>query len=105
MDQNFTSQTVSLDGRSASIPAGAASGVREECGIFGIYDTAGGTVSREIYKGLCALQHRGQESCGIAVSSTDGPPKNIRFHKGLGLVSEVFDESILSSLSGNLGIG
>ena len=105
MDQHFTSQTVSTDSRPAPISAGYASGVREECGIFGIYDTAGGGVSREIYRGLCALQHRGQESCGIAVSSTDGPPKNIRFHKGLGLVSEVFDEPRIASLTGNLGVG
>ena len=105
MDQHFISQTVSTDSRPAPISAGYASGVREECGIFGIYDTAGGGVSREIYRGLCALQHRGQESCGIAVSSTDGPPKNIRFHKGLGLVSEVFDEPRIASLTGNLGVG
>src|SRR5699024_8669150 len=62
-------------------------------------------VAKTIFRGLCALQHRGQESCGIAVSSTEGPPKNIHFHKGLGLVSEVFDDALLSGLPGNLGIG
>ena len=91
--------------RTAPIPAGYASGLREECGIFGILDPSGGGVAKTIFRGLCALQHRGQESCGIAVSSTEGPPKNIHFHKGLGLVSEVFDDALLSGLPGNLGIG
>ena len=46
----------------------------EECGVFGAYDLDGGQeVARTIYYGLLALQHRGQESCGIAVSDTNGP--------------------------------
>lgn len=80
-------------------------GVHEECGIFGIYDPDGNDVSESIYHGLCALQHRGQESCGIAVSSTSYPPGNIHVHKGMGLVTEVFPEELLSSMPGNLGIG
>ncbi|HIX51862.1 MAG TPA: hypothetical protein IAA28_03520, partial [Candidatus Lachnoclostridium stercoripullorum] len=105
MDQHLISPTASLNphSRTAPIPAGYASGLREECGIFGILDPSGGGVARTIFRGLCALQHRGQESCGIAVSSTEGPPKNIHFHKGLGLVSEVFDDALLSGLPGNLG--
>ena len=99
------SETGAFLSTGTSIPAAEASGVREECGIFGILDTAGKSVARDIYRGLCALQHRGQESCGIAVSATDGPPKNMSVHKGLGLVSEVFDENCLASLSGNLGVG
>ncbi len=47
--------------------------LREECGVFGIYDLDGGDVASTIYYGLFALQHRGQESCGIAVSDTEGP--------------------------------
>ncbi|MBW1982121.1 MAG: amidophosphoribosyltransferase [Deltaproteobacteria bacterium] len=72
---------------------------REECGVFGVYghpDTA-----RLIYFGLYALQHRGQESAGISVA--DG--KRMLHHKGMGLVSEIFDENVLASLPGNLGIG
>ena len=80
-------------------------GVREECGVFGIYDRTGEDVAPSIYYGLCALQHRGQESCGIAVSDTDGPQGNIAYHKDLGLVSEVFKAETMSKLHGNLGIG
>ena len=46
--------------------------LREECGVFGMYDFDGGNVASSIYYGLYALQHRGQESCGIAVSDTEG---------------------------------
>ena len=47
--------------------------LREECGVFGIYDFDGSDVASTIYYGLLTLQHRGQESCGIAVSDTSGP--------------------------------
>ena len=47
--------------------------LHEECGVFGMYDFDGGDVASTIYYGLFALQHRGQESHGIAVSETDGP--------------------------------
>ena len=47
--------------------------LHEECGVFGVYDFDGNDVSSTIYYGLFALQHRGQESCGIAVSDTEGP--------------------------------
>ena len=47
-------------------------GVHEECGVFGVYDLDGGDVASTIYYGLFALQHRGQESCGIAVSDKIG---------------------------------
>ena len=49
--------------------------LHEECGVFGMYDFDGGDVASTIYYGLFALQHRGQESCGIAVSETNGPPQ------------------------------
>ena len=79
--------------------------IKEACGVFGIYDFSGDDVAPSIYYGLSALQHRGQESCGIAVSNTKGPKGNIDSHKGMGLVSEVFKEENLHSLHGNLGIG
>lgn len=78
---------------------------REECGVFGILAPEGDNVARRIYYGLTALQHRGQEATGIAVSSTADPESRIRFHKNLGLVSEVFSPDILDSLKGNIGIG
>ena len=60
----------------------------EECGVFGMYDLDGNDVASSIYYGLFALQHRGQESCGIAVSRTDGPPRNSNVCKGMGLVMQ-----------------
>ena len=80
-------------------------GIKEECGVFGIYDPEGSDVSGEIYYGLSALQHRGQESCGIAVSDTNGPKGQITCQKGLGLVNEVFSEEILNQLTGNIAVG
>lgn len=80
-------------------------GVHEECGVFGIYDLDGNNVTNTIYYGLEALQHRGQESCGIAVSDTEGPKGRVQSCKGLGLVNEVFKESRLEALKGNIGVG
>lgn len=79
--------------------------LKEACGVFGIFHPHGEDVASTIYYGLCALQHRGQESCGIAVSDTSGPKGNIELQKGMGLVSEVFKENILAGMKGNLGIG
>ncbi|MDR1018300.1 MAG: amidophosphoribosyltransferase [Lachnospiraceae bacterium] len=79
-------------------------GMGEECGVFGAYDMDGGEVAPDIYYGLFALQHRGQESCGIAVTDTYGERK-VMSKKDLGLVSEVFDEEELYKLHGNLGVG
>lgn len=79
-------------------------GLGEECGVFGVYDMDGGDVAPTIYYGLFALQHRGQESCGIAVTDTYGERK-VQSKKGLGLVNEVFNEEDLHSLKGNLGVG
>ena len=72
---------------------------REKCGIFGIYGHP--DAARLTYFGLYALQHRGQESCGIA--SADGC--RMRLHRGLGLVSEVFNAQVLEQLPGNMAIG
>ncbi|MCR4808211.1 MAG: amidophosphoribosyltransferase [Lachnospiraceae bacterium] len=77
----------------------------EECGVFGILIKKQTDVARTVYYGLNALQHRGQESAGIAVCNTYGEKGNIGTHKGMGLVSEVFHEEILSTLKGNVGIG
>ena len=78
--------------------------LHEECGVFGMYDFDGNDVASTIYYGLFALQHRGQESCGIAVSDTFGPRK-VDLLKGMGLVNEVFNSENLSKLHGNIGVG
>ena len=80
-------------------------GLHEECGVFGIYDFDGQDVATTIYYGLFALQHRGQESCGIAVSETTGPKGSINSHKGMGLVNEVFTEDIIERMHGDIGVG
>ncbi len=73
----------------------------EECGVFGIFDQDQLTPAPLVYYGLFALQHRGQESCGIAVND-DG---TVRCHKAMGLVSEVFNPEILRKLPGTIAIG
>ncbi|MDN5331242.1 MAG: amidophosphoribosyltransferase [Tepidanaerobacteraceae bacterium] len=76
--------------------------LKEACGVIGIYsDMEDPALGKTLYYGLFALQHRGQESAGIAVSTGNG----IDYHKDLGLVSEVFTEKILDRLSGRIGIG
>ncbi|OUQ28354.1 amidophosphoribosyltransferase [Lachnoclostridium sp. An131] len=77
----------------------------EECGVFGIYDFDGNDIASTIYYGLFALQHRGQESCGIAVSDTRGPKGIVKSHKGMGLVNEVFTPEVLTGLKGDIGLG
>lgn len=79
--------------------------LHEECGVFGMYDLDGGDVASSIYYGLFALQHRGQESCGIAVSDTEGPKGKVLSQKGMGLVNEVFHAEGLEKLKGNIGVG
>jgi amidophosphoribosyltransferase len=80
-------------------------GLHEECGVFAMYDFDGGDVASSIYYGLFALQHRGQESCGIAVSDTNGPKRNYSLNKGMGLVNEVFNQDILEGMHGDIGVG
>ena len=80
-------------------------GLHEECGVFGMYDFDGGDVASSIYYGLFALQHRGQESCGIAVSETSGPKGKVTSYKGMGLVNEVFDGETLEKMRGDIGVG
>jgi amidophosphoribosyltransferase len=73
---------------------------QDECGVFGIF-APGEDVARLTYFGLFALQHRGQESAGIAVADD----RELSWHKDMGLVSQVFDEESLSRLKGNAAIG
>ena len=76
--------------------------IHEECGVFGIYENERGTPASSAYFGLYALQHRGQESCGIAVCD-DGV---FRHKRADGLVSEVFTKEELEKLgSGNMAVG
>jgi amidophosphoribosyltransferase len=77
-----------------------AAEVREECGVFGVW-APGEEVAKLTYFGLYALQHRGQEAAGIAVSDGTG----VVVYKDLGLVAQVFDEPTLASLRGHLAIG
>ncbi|SHJ18493.1 amidophosphoribosyltransferase [Parasporobacterium paucivorans] len=79
--------------------------LHEECGVFGIYSYDGNEVASTIYYGLFALQHRGQESCGIAVCDTNAPKAKVDSYKGMGLVNEVFSSEALDKLKGNLGVG
>ncbi|MCP2166127.1 amidophosphoribosyltransferase [Goodfellowiella coeruleoviolacea] len=73
---------------------------REECGVFGVW-APGEEVAKLTYYGLYALQHRGQEAAGISVA--DG--SQVVVFKDLGLVSQVFDEQVLSSLHGHVAVG
>ncbi|WEG12394.1 amidophosphoribosyltransferase [Pullulanibacillus sp. KACC 23026] len=73
--------------------------LNEECGIFAIWGHE--EAANLSYYGLHSLQHRGQEGAGIAVTNGD----RIKFHKGLGLVNDVFSETVLSDLEGHAAIG
>ena len=93
MDNNNIMNTADFDG------------LHEECGVFGAYDFDGEDVASTIYYGLFALQHRGQESCGIAVSDTNGPKGKVMSYKDMGLVNELFNPENLEKLKGNIGVG
>src|SRR5918912_2004010 len=84
----------------SSEPIPSRDGPRDECGVFGVYAPES-DVARLAYFGLYALQHRGQESAGIAAAE-DG---HIMAVRDLGLVSQVFDESKLRALTGEAAIG
>lgn len=75
--------------------------LHEECGVFGAYSDGSLEPSYAAYNGLLALQHRGQESCGIAVNDCGV----ISYHKDMGLVTEVFNNEILNELPGQMAIG
>ena len=74
--------------------------IHEECGVFGIYDPAG-DCARTTYYGLYALQHRGQEACGIAAMNG----LEMRCHKDVGLVGDVFSAPVLDELGGTMAVG
>ena len=75
-------------------------GPQDACGVFGVW-APGEEVAKLTYFGLYALQHRGQESAGIATSNGD----QLLVYKDMGLVSQVFDETALNALTGHLAIG
>ena len=79
------------------------SSLHEECGVFGIWTPEGSALSpaHEAYAALFALQHRGQEACGIAVNNRGV----IRCHRDVGLVGEVFHQALLDSMQGSMAIG
>ena len=74
---------------------------KDECGVFGIYSNKPMDVASMVYYGLYALQHRGQESAGIAVSDRE----TINIHKGMGLITEAFSKENLNELKGSISIG
>lgn len=84
-------------------PMGRPFGWREKCGVIGVMTAGGLSASEFVYYGLQALQHRGQESAGMAVSS--GAGTGIRLHKAMGLVSEVFGGGVGERMKGTLAIG
>lgn len=88
------------DGRLTAALDPADQGPQDACGVFGVW-APGEDVAKLTYFGLYALQHRGQESAGIAVSNG----RQILVYKDMGLVSQVFDETTLDSLKGHLAIG
>ena len=75
--------------------------LREKCGVFGVFDP-GEDVARLTFFGLHSLQHRGQESAGIASA---GSSKKIHLYAEMGLVTQVFDETVLAGLAGTHAIG
>ena len=76
--------------------------IHEECGVFGIYTNKPRNVASSVYFGLYALQHRGQESCGIVVNDRGV----FQTHKGLGLVNEVFTKRVLDEFAdGRIAVG
>lgn len=75
--------------------------VRDECGVIGIFDRAGGDVAKDICYGLFAIQHRGHISCGIVTNDN----YKLSAHKDNGLVNDVFGGDVLAGMKGKIGIG
>ena len=88
------------DGRLSHDLLPGEKGPQDACGVFGVW-APGEEVAKLSYFGLYALQHRGQESAGIATS--DGT--KILIYKDMGLVSQVFNENALNSLPGHIAVG
>jgi len=89
-------------------PNNDEAGITHNCGVFGCISSGEWPtqidVAQIICLGLVALQHRGQESAGI-VTSKGEDTKKFNMHKGMGLVSHIFDDSAMGKLKGNLGVG
>ncbi len=96
----LTSQTNSTQAESLDITLDDDT-LNEYCGVFGTVDPTCTNLGQRLYYGLYALQHRGQESCGMAVFDNH----QFRIHKDMGLVNQVFNDQLLSSLTGQIGIG
>lgn len=75
--------------------------LHEECGVFGLYNRDDLDTAQLVYYGLFGLQHRGQESCGIAINNDN----HITCHKDLGMVSQVFTPELLHKMTGHAAIG
>ncbi len=74
--------------------------VKEACGVIGFYNNDHWNLPKDLYYGIFALQHRGQESCGMAVSKNG----NVTHHKDMGLANDVFSNDIIEKLQGDIGI-
>jgi len=98
--QSSTGRRTGGDGRLTAALDPHDQGPQDQCGVFGVW-APGEDVANLAYFGLYALQHRGQEAAGIAVSNG----RQILVYKDMGLVSQVFDENTLASLKGHLAIG
>jgi len=104
---NFASQSNSTEKQSALDESCTDFGMvpykslNEECGVFGVLDKDTAGLGHLLYFGLYALQHRGQESCGMAVYDNH----QLRLHKEMGMVNQVFTETLLDGLTGQIGIG
>ncbi|MEL7522887.1 MAG: amidophosphoribosyltransferase, partial [Cyanobacteria bacterium J06553_1] len=96
MSQSHTAATIASDARPDK--------PEEACGVFGVYAPTA-DVATLTYFGLYALQHRGQEAAGIAAFDGDRESGTVHLHKGMGLVSQVFDDDVLKHLPGQLAVG
>ena len=83
--------------------------IHKKCGVFGAYDfdlrRCCGFKRYIMASASFYIHHQGQESCGIAVSDTEGPKGKVLSHKDMGLVNEVFNSENLEKLKGNIGVG
>ena len=91
--------------KAACTPFDGQAKLHEECGVFGVYvnkeDIGQISPAHDAYTALFALQHRGQEACGIAVNNNGV----IKCHKDIGLINEVFNQEILDNLPGTIAVG
>ena len=79
--------------------------LREECGVFGMYDFDGNDVARTYTMGFLPCSTGDRKAAVVAVSDTEGPKGKAAVHKGMGLCNEVFTPEVLEGLRGNIGVG